>query len=107
MRTPSFQNPILPFATSFGAMTVQFVGILSCGGLTKLFPGLRDFWDTCFLAILVIPLVSLVGIVSAIVQLKKKISIGINVVGLLLNVLYLVGSVLLVIFGSQRNAWNF
>jgi hypothetical protein len=107
MQTRWLHHQSIPFATSVGAVAVQVLAFFVLAGLTTAFRNMGNIWSVGFVAVFLIPLVSVVGIVICVIRLKKKIGVGINSLGLLLNVLYFAAFVLVIIAGSQPNAWNF
>jgi hypothetical protein len=86
------EKPVLLFWTSLGAFAFQFLMFAAMIYLAGRYPGInRDYpalWKTAATAWFLIPLVSVVGIVCAAINIRKRERITVSVIGLVLNCAY-------------------
>ena len=99
---------MVPFATSVGAILFQVAIFVPLCWLATVLPRRSTISGVLFVAWYLVPLVSVAGITSAIKQLKKKERVMLAGAGLLLNLCYLAGFVLITISAATSpRAWEF
>jgi hypothetical protein len=109
MRHAYIDHPAFSFASSVGAIVFQMASFFPLCWLVSVLPGVPKFiWASAYIVWYIIPLVSVVGIWSAVKRLMKQEGIFLSVLGLSLNVCYL-GFFLMITVSAvtSDNAWNF
>jgi hypothetical protein len=109
MRHAYIDHPGFSFASSIGAIALQVASFFSLCWLVTVLPGVPKFiWASAYVMWYLIPLVSVVGIWSAVKRLRNKKGIFLSVLGLSLNVCYLGFFFLITVSAATSdNAWNF
>jgi hypothetical protein len=101
--------PVLLFWTSLGALAFQFVAFGVLIYLAGRYPGLNRnhpaIFKTTGAVWSMIPLVSIVGLVCAVFNIRKKERIAISVVGLVLNCAYFSLFLYLANAGQDARFW--
>ena len=109
MKKQWIEAPIVPFATSIGAVSFQFLALAAFIVLCGMYPGSARRHQALLRAVSVawflIPLISIVGITSAIGRVWKRERIIFGLVGLILNCAYLTAGVYLAIGSEDSRFW--
>jgi hypothetical protein len=107
MKSEWIENPGLSFMTSVGAIAFQILAFFALASLAAAHRDWRALWMFAFTVLFFVPLVSVLGIYSSALRLKRRKGILVSSVGLFLNVAYLALFILLVIGSQSPRAWEF
>jgi hypothetical protein len=109
MKKRWIEASMVPFATSIGAASVQFLALAAFIVLCGMYPGSASRHQALLRTVSIfwflIPLISIIGITSSIVQVWKKERIFVCIVGLILNCAYLTAGVYLAIGSGDSRFW--